>query len=83
MGTDNVISLAQRRAAKLAAQISSPAMILQPLEDETVDEFIERVGAAIAELVGTDVDGRASGPPPAAPTKASVQRMNIVGSSPD
>jgi hypothetical protein len=54
MGANNVISLAQRRAAKLAAQVSSPPVLLEPLEDETVDEFIERVGAAIAELIGKD-----------------------------
>ena len=53
MGTNNVISLAQRRAAKvLAAEVASPAVLLEPLDDETVDEFIERVGAAIAELIG-------------------------------
>jgi hypothetical protein len=52
MGTNNVISLTQRRAAKLAAEISSPAVFLDPLEGETVDEFIERVGSAIADLIG-------------------------------
>ena len=61
MGTNNVISLTQRRAAKLAAEISSPKLFLDPMADETVDEFIERVGNAIAELIGRDTaDGRRS-----------------------
>ena len=51
MGTNNVVSLTRYRAAKLAAEISPP-MLLEPLDDETVDEFIERVGNAISEVIG-------------------------------
>jgi hypothetical protein len=54
-----VISLAQWRAAKLGAEIASPAVSLEPLDDETVDEFIERVGSAIAKLIGRDGTVRA------------------------
>ncbi len=53
-----VISLAHRRAAKLAAEIASPSVRLEPLDDETVDEFIERVGSAIADLIGRSDEGR-------------------------
>ena len=57
MGTNNVISLAQRRAAKiLAAEVATPAVLLEPLGDETVDEFIERVGTAIADLIARSND---------------------------
>ena len=59
MRTDNVVSLARFRAAKVAAEIASPAVSLEPLDDETVDEFIERVGSAIADLIGrSTADGR-------------------------
>ena len=61
MATDNVISLAQRRAAKLGAEIAAPAVLLEPLDDETVDEFVERVGNAIADLIDRSAsDGRTS-----------------------
>jgi hypothetical protein len=59
MGKTNVVSLTQWRARKLAAEISSPKLFLDPLADETVDEFIERVGQAISEVIGRNADGRA------------------------
>ena len=52
MGTNNVVYLTQYRAAKLAAEISSPEVSLEPLDGETVDEFVERVGNAIAAVIG-------------------------------
>ena len=52
MGTNNVVSLAKWRAAKLGAEIAYPQVFLEPMDDETVDEFVERVGNAIAAVIG-------------------------------
>jgi hypothetical protein len=51
MDADNVVSLAERRAAKLTAEVVAPAVVLEPLSGETVDDFVERVGNAIAEAM--------------------------------
>ena len=53
MGTNNVISMVHRRAQRLAAEISSPAISLEPHAGEDIDGFIERVGNAIAEMIAT------------------------------
>lgn len=53
MGTNNVVSMVHRRAERLVSEISSPMVLLRPDDDEDIDAFIERVGAAIAELIGT------------------------------
>ena len=51
MGTNNVVSLVERRAEKLAAEIASPVVCLRPEKNEDIEAFIERIGAAIADLI--------------------------------
>jgi hypothetical protein len=53
MGSNNVVSIVHRRAQRLAAEIASPVVCLQPDDDEDIDAFIERIGAAIADLIDT------------------------------
>lgn len=48
MGTDNVISIVHRRARRIFAEISSPAVEVEPEAEESIDAFVERVGEAIA-----------------------------------
>jgi hypothetical protein len=54
---NNVISMVHRRAERLMAEIAAPGVVLRPDDDESIDEFIERIGSAIAELMQRDAEG--------------------------
>jgi len=58
MGTNNVISIVDRIAARLAAEVSSPLVHIELERDESVDDFIERLGAVIAELIDAPPPGQ-------------------------
>ena len=61
----NVISIVDRLAERLLSEIERPAVVVRPQPDESVDDFIERLGAAIADLLSDDADLRLVPEPPA------------------